>query len=314
MREGEKVANIAFNEQDNFPKILFYEALILRSEMKSVQRLDDCHLDPQNVNNEKVKYLIPAVLYKFTQWLASSERKFDAEVDLSDELLKTQVHQTERAALSICQNLMFANSSGEKNAKTCWACSYSSPHLESEKPGYAASGHGHCISCDALKRIDPIREKMMESLDGNPYTVIPSNTVDGVFTQAAEDNADFNSNNLDGKDSAHITSVLYQEMSQSMTGLFGRNFDPDKIKRRSINIGERKILRSKPILVRIEPRFEGNINSSLLFQLAAWQSPFKLINWSWLYCRMAPITHFEVKILSRNEVQGIPQWTGFNTL
>ena len=93
--------------------------------------------------------------------------------------------------------------------------------------------------------------------------------------------------------------------------IFGRNFDPDKIKRRrSINIGERKIFRLKPSLVRLVPRFEGNINSRLLFQLAAW----KLINWSWLYCRLAPIAHFEVNILSRNEVQVIPQWTGFNTL
>ena len=66
------------------------------------------------VSNVKPKNLIPAVLHKFIQWLTSLERKFDAEVDLSDELLKTQVHQTERAALSICQDLMFANSSGEK--------------------------------------------------------------------------------------------------------------------------------------------------------------------------------------------------------
>ena len=176
--------------------------------------------------------------------------------------------------------------------------------------------HVHCISYDALKRIDTIWAGMMESVDGNPYIVIPSNIVDGVFTQAAADNADFNINNLDGKDSVHLTSVVpYQEKSHTITDHFGRNFDPDKIKsRRSINIGESKILRFNPSLVRIEPRFEGNINPRLLFQLAAWQSPSKLINWSWLYHRMAPITHFEVDILSRNEVQVIPQWTGFNTL
>ena len=85
--------------------------------MKSVQGLNDCPLDPQDVSNEKAKDLIPAVLYKFIQWLTSSERKFDAEVDLSDGLLKTQVHQTERSALSICQDLMFANSSGEKKCQ-----------------------------------------------------------------------------------------------------------------------------------------------------------------------------------------------------
>ena len=139
---------------------------------------------------------------------------------------------------------------------------------------------------------------MMESVDGNPYTAIPSNIVDGVFTQAAAHNADFNINNLDGEDSVHITSVvLYREKSQNITGHFGRNFDPDKIKRRSINIGERKVLRFKPSLVRIEPRFQRNINSRLLFKLAAWQSPSKLINRSWLYCRMAPITDSKLTFL-----------------
>ena len=72
--------------------------------------------------------------------------------------------------------------------------------------------HGHCISYDALKHIDTEWAEMMESVDCNPHTVIPSNIVEGVFTQAAADNADFNINNLDGKDSVHITSVvLYQE-------------------------------------------------------------------------------------------------------
>ena len=44
--------------------------------------------------------------------------------------------------------------------------------------------HGHCISYDALKRIDTEWAEMMESVDCNPYAVIPSNIV-------AADNADF---------------------------------------------------------------------------------------------------------------------------
>ena len=79
---------------------------------------------------------------------------------------------------------------------------------------------------------------MMESVDGNPYIVIPSSIVDRVFNRAEADSADFNINNLDCKDSVHITSVvLYQEKSQTIADHFGRNFNLDKIKRRrSINI------------------------------------------------------------------------------
>ena len=59
--------------------------------------------------------------------------------------------------------------------------------------------HGH----DALKRTDTEWADMMESVDCNPYTVIPSNIVEGVFTQAAANNVNFDINNLDGKHCAH---------------------------------------------------------------------------------------------------------------
>ena len=146
--------------------------------------------------------------------------------------------------------------------------------------------------------------------------VIPSNIVEGVSTQAAADNADFNINNLDGKDSVHITSVvLYQEKTQLISGHFRRNFDAERMKRRrSTNLGERKILTYKPSLARIEPGLEGEISSALISQLANYQSPSKLINWSWLYCRIASVKHSEVNIVSNNEVQCIPQRTGFNAL
>ena len=157
-----------------------------------------------------------------------------------------------------------------------------------------------------LKRTDKIWAKMIESVDGNPCTVIPRNIVDGVLLNLQQTKQTLIPTNW-------MVKIVPKE-SQTITGHFCRNFDPDKIKRRrSINTEERNILRFKPSLVRIEPRFEGNINSKLLFKLAAWQFPSKLINWSWFYCRMAPITRFEFNLLSKIEVQVIPQRTGFNT-
>ena len=104
-----------------------------------------------------------------------------------------------------------------------------------------------------------------------------------------------NINNLYGKDSVHITSVvLYQEKKQLIPGRLRRNVDAERLKRRtSNNLGERKVPTYKPNLVRIEPVFEGEISSALVSQLANHQSPSKLINWSWIYCRMAPVKHFQ---------------------
>ena len=88
--------------------------------MKEAQGLIDCPLDPQDVNNDKAKELIPAMLYKFVEWLTSSERKFAQDIDFSDESVSEQVKQTDRTNLSICQDLMFASSSGEKRCQNMW--------------------------------------------------------------------------------------------------------------------------------------------------------------------------------------------------
>ena len=222
MHEFEKAADILYEEKDSIPKILYYAALILLSEMKEAQGLIDCPLDPQDVNNDKAKELIPAMLYKFVEWLTSSERKFSENIDFSDEFVSEQVKQTNRTNLSICQHLIFANSSGEIKMPEHVGLAFSVHYIWRAKDLVTIlNRHGHCISYDALKRIDTAWAEMMGSVECNSYTVIPSNIVEGVFTQAAADNADFNGNNLDGKDSVHITSaMLYQEKAQLFLVIF----------------------------------------------------------------------------------------------
>ena len=162
MYEFEKVADILYEEKDSVPKILYYAALILRSEMKEAQGLIDCPLDPQDVNNDKAKELIPAMLYKFVEWLTSSERKFSQDIDFSDESVK----QTDRRNLSICQELIFANSSGEKRLPKHVRLAFSVHHIWRAKNLVTLlNRHGHCINYHALKRIDTEWAEMMESVD-----------------------------------------------------------------------------------------------------------------------------------------------------
>ena len=200
--------------------------------MKEAQGLIDCALDLQDVNNDKAKELIPAMFYKFVEWLTSSERTFSRDFDFSDESVSKQVKQTERTNLSIRQDLIFANSSEEKRMPKHVGPAFSVQHIwRAKNLVRLLNRYGHCISYDALKRIDTEWAEMIESVDCNPYTVIPSNIVERVVTQAAADNADFNINNLDGKDSVHITSVvLYQEKTQLTPGHFHRNFDAERMK------------------------------------------------------------------------------------
>ena len=65
---------------------------------------------------------------------------------------------------------------------------------------------GHCVSYDDILRIDTTwATNIIESNEG--YAMLPSNMVNGLFTQAASDNADYRQENH----SQHVTNtVVYQ--------------------------------------------------------------------------------------------------------
>ena len=145
----------------------------------------------------------------------------------------------------------------------------------------------------------------------NPYTAIPTNIVPGIFTQAAADNADFNLDNLDGKDSVHITSlVLYQDKTATIEpGNFLPNIPMRKKgqKRRSIDFRGGRLLsyRTSPGS-RAEPIFHSNIDINRLLKLKERPNKMWLINWSWILCRMPPIRDFTVNIHKKNDSQECP--------
>ena len=132
--------------------------------------------------------------------------------------------------------------------------------------------HGHSISYGKILEIDSDWGERIQSMGDNPYTAIPTNIVPGIFTQAAADDADFNLENLDGKDSVHVTSlVLYQDKTATIEP---GNFPPNILmrkkgkKRRSVDFRGGRLLncRTSPGS-RAEPIFHSNIDINRLLKL-----------------------------------------------
>ena len=132
--------------------------------------------------------------------------------------------------------------------------------------------HGHSISYEKILEIDSDWCERIQSMGDNPYTAIPTNIVPGIFTPAASDNADFNLDNLDGKDSVHIKSlVLYQDKTATIEP---ENFLPNipirnKGKKRcSVDFRGGRLLnyRTSPGS-RAEPIFHSNIDINRLLKL-----------------------------------------------
>ena len=171
--------------------------------------------------------------------------------------------------------------------------------------------HGHSISYEKVLEIDSDWGEGIQSMDDNLYTAIQTNTVPGIFTQAAADNADFNLDNLDRKGSVHITSlVLYQDKTATIElGNFLPNIPIRKKgkKRRSVDFRG-----GRPLNYRISPS-EPTFNIDIYRLLKLQERPNKmwLINWSWRLCRMPPMKDFTVNIHKKNDSQNVPQWNGF---
>ena len=132
--------------------------------------------------------------------------------------------------------------------------------------------HGHSISCEKILEIDSGWGERIQSMGDNLYTAVPTNIVPRIFTQAAADNADFNLDNLDGKDSVHITSlVLYQDKTATIEpGNFLANILIRKKgkKRRSVDFRGGRLLnyRTSPGS-RAERIFHSNIDINQLLKL-----------------------------------------------
>ena len=69
---------------DDIPKILFYAAMLLRSENKAAVDIEDNPLNPSDISTSKASELFPKNLYKFVQWITKSDRQFNAMTDFGE--------------------------------------------------------------------------------------------------------------------------------------------------------------------------------------------------------------------------------------
>ena len=67
---------------------------------------------------------------------------------------------------------------------------------------------GHCCSYDEMRATDTSIAAEVLAKAQEYGTVVPTNTVPGLFLQLAADNTDINEETLDGKNTTHATSMV----------------------------------------------------------------------------------------------------------
>ena len=70
---AENLADMQYDATDDIPKILFYAAMLLRSEIKATVGIEDNPLNPSDISATKASELIPKTLYKFVEWITKSD-------------------------------------------------------------------------------------------------------------------------------------------------------------------------------------------------------------------------------------------------
>ena len=113
---AENLADMQYDATDDIPKILFYAAMLLRSEIKATVGIEDNPLNPSDISASKASELIPKNLYKFFEWITKSDGQFNAMTDFG-ETYKEASEIEKRLTLSLCQDIVFINSNGEKKCQ-----------------------------------------------------------------------------------------------------------------------------------------------------------------------------------------------------
>ena len=179
--------------------------MLLGSEIKATVGIEDNPLNPSDISASKANEPIPKNIYKFVECITKSDRQFNAVTDFG-ETCKEASEREKKVNLSLCQDIAFINSNGEEKMPKRVGLGFTVYNIWRAN-FRMLNRYGHSISYEKNLEIDSDWGERIQSMGDNPYTPFPTNIVPGIFTQAA-DNVDFNLDNLDGKDSVHITSLV----------------------------------------------------------------------------------------------------------
>ena len=204
---------------------LYRAANILKAEMEGTSGIETFPLNPEDIEFEKVKELVPLNLIKFLKWSCGE----------SDNKV--------RKIYSIAQTMIYVASNGTKKMPKQVGIAVGMKNSSRSKEFITVlNRHGDSISYQDVLRVENYwANQLIET--GSGYATIPTNIGYGHFTQAASDNSDYTQENA----SQHITStVLYQ---YPLNGTFGEHgiqtMKTGAGRNRSVNLPTEPILKFK---------------------------------------------------------------------
>ena len=176
---------------------------------------------------------------------------------------------------------------------------------------------GHCCFYDDLETMDTSLAQEIITKSDLFGVVLPSNTVPGVFVQAAADNNDINEVTLDGKATTHATTVvLYQQGQFGL--LLQRTVSADHSKRRR-TLDKTNI---QQILLEFSAYGKRPPSKSFIGKIGAdWFNcsddchSKQSSDLSWAMIRLCPTKLFEVTLAQvPSSEQKVPAWSAFNAM
>ena len=304
-----KPENSTVNNEDRV-NTLYYSAKYLRSELQKVKEKENVQ-NSQVISNEHAESLVPDSLYMFVRWLLEDESGKHPISEQKEKSLKPDVH---RLILSLSQDLIFACNRSVLPPKHI-GIGIAIKHLTGSKELIRMMNRfGHCISYDAVIRLENrfMQQEFGDNKDAD--VTIPSNISKGKFVQAAADNLDFNEETLDGKQTTHATTlVLYQRAGNGRFGAevntkAGKERKPLSDLKLSMNnmnfVKQCHRLQLPECMLRNEEFTDVNCQS---------RSVAKYIDMAWIFARLCPSKDFQVS-LEKVTSQTIPSWTEFNAI
>ena len=197
-------------EKNGFDRRTIFEtAKAIKRDLHNVKGISSCPLSLSDLSSATSKAMIPESLYCLLRWIISND---DIEIEPSEGCMN---RSDERKVLSIAQDII--NAATHAKVKTPKHCSLalSVRHWTRSKQIITVLNRlGHFASYDEVEIMDTaFADEIIASIDRDEV-VVPSNIMQGVFTQVAADNLNLIEETIDGQNTTHATSIVLLQRNQ----------------------------------------------------------------------------------------------------
>lgn len=191
--------------------MVYTVATIIRGDISQCKGINLQPLNVDDLSLSNSRALLPRSLYWFLRWVVTGEEYEGGKEGFREMCEPCSNIADERKIIMTGQDLVHCVSHARVKLPKHVGLGISVRHLTGSKQLITILNRmGHCCSYEEVELVDTSLANEILAKSDETGVIIPSNIHPGVFVQMAADNNDINEETIDGKNTTHATTLVYQ--------------------------------------------------------------------------------------------------------